>query len=119
MTDARANMRNALECATDSPSLEPAMPRRRPQQQQTFLPYSADSENMYPVDSAADEVHDLFRRAREREITIVRLCALAGVHHDVVGRWRRGETGPTFRVMRKLIAVLNDMPVLAPESEAA
>jgi hypothetical protein len=107
MTDARANVRNALECATDSPSLEPVMPRRR---QPTFLPYSEDAENMHPVESAPPEVHRLFELARARRITIVRLCALAGVHHDVVGRWRRGETEPTFRVMRKLMDVLNDLP---------
>jgi len=40
-------------------------------------------------------------------MTMRELCTAAGVHHDVVGRWRRGDTGPTFRIMRKLLDALD------------
>lgn len=58
--------------------------------------------NMYPVEGASPAVHDLFQRARARGISMRVLCERAGVHHDVAGRWRRGETWPTERTLRKL-----------------
>jgi predicted transcriptional regulator len=77
------------------------------------LPGPDDDPMMFPVIEAPSEVHNLFTRARARGISIRSLCQRAGVHHDVVGRWRRGETGPTFRTMRKLVDALDAMQVAA------
>ncbi len=47
--------------------------------------------NMYPVRKASDATHTLFWMARERGISMRKLCELAGVHHDVAGRHGAGK----------------------------
>lgn len=42
------------------------------------------------------------REARRQDITARELVAKAGVHHDVFGRWRRGETQPSVRIIERL-----------------
>ena len=71
------------------------------------LPGPDDDPMMFPVIEAPSEVHNLYTRVRASGMTMRELCTAAGVHHDVVGRWRRGDTGPTFRIMRKLLDALD------------
>jgi ribosome-binding protein aMBF1 (putative translation factor) len=59
--------------------------------------------NMYPVSEAPPEVHEIYKRCRDRGISMRQLCIKVGVHHDVVARWRRGTAQPTLRIMRKLL----------------
>ena len=68
--------------------------------------------NMQPVAAASDLTHTLYRMARERGISMRKLCEEAGVHHDVAGKWRRGETWPTERTAGRLKALLIEMPVI-------
>lgn len=69
--------------------------------------------NMYPVPEASDATHTLFAMARQRGISMRKLCEHAGVHHDVAGRWRRGETFPNERTLARLREALEDETLVA------
>ena len=53
---------------------------------------------------AAPIVGKLFERAHAANVSMLAVCRHAKVHHDVVGRWRRGDTSPTVRTLEKIIA---------------
>ena len=83
------------------------MPRKT-RKARNYRPYTEETgEAMVPVASAPEPVHRLFALARERRVSTVELCALAGVHHDVVGRWKRGQTEPTMRVFQRVLDALD------------
>jgi len=71
-----------------------------------------------PVPEASPTTHKLFRMARERGVSMLKVCEEAGVHHDVVGRWRRADTFPTERTLERLLVVLRPMPVKPELAEA-
>ena len=86
--------------------------KRKPKVRNTDL-------NMYPVAKASDNVHALYERVREKGISMRKLCELAGVHHDVAGRWRRGETWPTERTLTRLYEALRSDEATVAAQEAA
>jgi transcriptional regulator with XRE-family HTH domain len=58
------------------------------------------------VKEAPPIVKQLFERADAVNISMLAVCKRAKVHHDVVGRWRRGQTSPTVKTVEKIIKAL-------------
>ena len=63
---------------------------------------------MSKTKSMLPEVVEMFERARQLNISIVAMANIAGVHHSIVYRWKRGETSPTMFSFSKVNKVLND-----------
>jgi predicted transcriptional regulator len=64
--------------------------------------------NMTPVAGVHPTVVALFKRCERAGLSMRQLCLLAGVHHDVPARWRRGDSQPTVRLMQKLLDTLGE-----------
>ncbi len=71
---------------------------------------------MIKIDSEISVYEQIRQLARERKITVAKLCRLAGVKRDSVNRWRYKE--PTSIVNLRMIAqTLQNIPTKNPEND--
>jgi transcriptional regulator with XRE-family HTH domain len=63
--------------------------------------------------SLKDRINEISCRAGQLNLSLWRLCALAGADYSTIKRWENGEVSPTLRVFEretgKLDAKLDDL----------